>query len=111
MVELRDLLVPRDIVEQRTRGGSKLLGRVRLAKFLRLNPQLCDPDFPLVRSGGGGPGERLDRLLGPTPRLPEQAPGVEQVPGLRLLGPGGGVENQGSRLALRGELRADRLLP
>src|SRR2546425_1249440 len=110
MVELRDLLVPRDVVEQRTRGRSKLLGRVRLAKFLRLDPQLRNLDLSFVRSGGGGPVECLDRLVGPTHRLQEQTAGVEQVRVLRLLGQGGVVEIQESRIAFGGELLADRLV-
>src|SRR5881409_2227525 len=66
LVELRDLLIPRDVVEERVRRGPELLGRVGLAKFLRLDPELGNPDFSFVRRGGGGPVERLDRLVGPT---------------------------------------------
>src|SRR5207245_9606264 len=74
VVELRDILVPRDVIEERAGGGPQLLGRVRFAQFLRLDPQLGDLDLSFVGSGRGRPVESRHRLAGPTRYLRQPTP-------------------------------------
>src|SRR3989454_405606 len=60
--------------------------------------------------GGGRSVESRHRLVGPTHRLQEQTPGVEQVRVLRFLREAGVVEREERRVAFGDELLTDRLV-
>ena len=75
-----------------------------------MDPQLGDLDLSFVGCGGRRTVERRHRLVGPTHRLQEQTPRVEQVRVLRFLREAGIVEREEHRVAFGGELLTDRLV-
>src|SRR2546426_3732376 len=110
MVEFGNLLIPRDVLHERVRGGPELLGDVRLTKFLRLNAQLSDLDFSRVRRRLGGSVERFDRFVVPSEGLQEEGAGIVQVWIRRHLDEATVVEREERPIPFRGKLPPNRFV-
>ena len=71
VVQLRDLLIPEDVVEEGGGGGPDFLGQLGLAGLGGLDPQEGDLGLAGVRRPESGAVERVDRLINPAERFEE----------------------------------------